>query len=80
LEGELHAQEIGVNTAKTITTVGTIGSTVLLFTPFFMVGIGGLVASGAGGIATTAGDMISNHIKGKTIDHLGEQLRKDGKN
>jgi len=56
--------------------VTTIGSTALLFTPFFLFGIGGLVASGAGGIATTVGDEIANSVKGKSLHNLAEEAKK----
>jgi len=74
---DMWGHEVGVNSAKTVTTVGTVAGTVLLFTPFVAVGVGVLVASGVGGLGTTAGDLIANKVKDGSIREVADQGKEE---
>lgn len=70
IEQKTDVQNVAVNSVKTGLSVVTIASTVLLFTPFFPFGIGGLIGTGVGSVATLAGDEIANHYNGKDIQEI----------
>jgi len=74
---DMWGHEVGVNSAKTVTTVVTVVGTVLLFTPFVAVGVGVLVASGVGGLGTTAGDLIANKVKDGSIREVADQGKEE---
>lgn len=75
--GSMKGHEVGVNIAKTTTTVGTVVGTVLLFTPLAAVGVGTLVASAVGSVATTAGDLIANKVKDGSVQEISKRGHKD---
>jgi len=74
---DMRGHEVGVNSAKTVTTVGTVAGTVMLFTPLAAVGVGVLVASGVAGLGTTAGDLIANKVKDGSIRKVADQGKEE---
>jgi len=79
IENTTDVQNIAVNSVKTTLSVATIASTVLLFTPLFAFGIGGLIGTGVGSVATLAGDEIANYSNGKDIEKIMEKSKIEAK-
>lgn len=69
----MRGHEVGVNTAKTATTVGTVAGTIMLFTPLAPAGVATLVVSGVGGLGTCAGDLIANKVKDGSIQEVAKR-------
>lgn len=70
---DLRVQEIAVNGTNTLSAATGIVSTILLFTPLAVFGVGGLIGSGVAGGAIAIGDNIYNKVKGKKIQELVDE-------
>lgn len=72
---DIRTQEIAVNSTKTGAAVLGVVSAIGLFTPFAPLAVGGLVAAGGAGVATTIGDLIANKVKGGNLETKVDNMK-----
>ena len=77
---DIRTQERAVNSAKTGAAALGVVSAIGLFTPFAPLAIGGLVAAGGAGVATTIGDLIANKMKGGNLKSKVDNLKAEESN
>ena len=72
---DIRTQEKAVNSAKTGAAALGVVSAIGLFTPFAPLALGGLVAAGGAGVATTIGDLIANKVKGANLKSKVDNMK-----
>jgi hypothetical protein len=70
---DIRAQEIAVNSVKSVGMGTTVLGAFLMFTPFFPLGAGVIVGSSAGLALTDLGDWIAENIKEGKLDTMLEE-------
>jgi hypothetical protein len=73
---DIRAQEIAVNSVKSVGVGTTALGASLMFTPFFPLGAGVIVGSSAGLALTDLGDWIAENIKEGKLDRMLEEDKK----
>ena len=77
---DIRTQEKAVNSAKTGAAALGVVSAIGLFTPFAPLALGGLVAAGGAGVATTIGDLIANKVKGGNLKSKVDNMKAEDSN
>ena len=74
---DIRKQEIAINSTKTGAAALGVVSAIGLFTPFAPLAMGGLVAAGGAGLATSIGDLIANKVKGGNLKEKVDNMKNE---